>query len=125
MKQTPLYKTAVILHALKIFGVALVWPVVFKNLFTSGPLADAPQVMIIASIILGVAGLVSAYGAWQGLKWGVWLTLVLEAWDGAGALPGILFAPNMFIRTVALVTALISLFVIVVLLRRPKMTLSA
>ncbi|RME48966.1 MAG: hypothetical protein D6791_02005, partial [Chloroflexi bacterium] len=84
-----------------------------------------PQVVLVVVALLGVAGLVSAYGAWQGQKWGVWLTIVVEAVNGILALPGVLVGPSTFARTSAIASVLIALLVIVALLRRPAVTPSA
>lgn len=126
MNQTNLYKTAVIVHALNsLFGVALAFPFLMQGPPTEGPVAGVPQVVIVASALMGVAGLVSAYGAWQGQKWGVWLTVAIEAGNGLLALPGVLFAPSIPARISSISGVLIALFVIVALLRRPAVTPSA
>ena len=82
--------------------------------------AGIPQGVIILAAMSGVAGLFAAYGAWQGKKWGVWLTLFLCAVGILSALPGVLFAPNNAARASAIIGIAISIFVIVALLRRPK-----
>ena len=126
MNRTPLYKTAVIVHALNsLFGVALAFPFLMQGPPTEGPIAGIPQVVIVASALMGVAGLVSAYGAWQGQKWGVWLTVAIEAGNGLLALPGVLFAPSTPARISAIAGVLVAIFVIVALLRRPAQPSSA
>ena len=126
MNQTKLYKTAVIVHALNsLFGIALAFPFLMQGPPTEGPVAGIPQVVIVASALMGVAGLISAYGAWQGQKWGVWLTVAIEAGNGLLALPGVLFAPSIPARISAISGVLIALFVIVALLRRPAVTPTA
>ncbi len=126
MNRTPLYKTAVVVHALNsIFMVAADFPALMQGPPADGPLAGVPQVVLVVVALLGVAGLVSAYGAWQGQKWGVWLTIVVEAVNGILALPAVLLAPSTFARTSAIASVLIALFVIVALLRRPAVTPSA
>jgi len=123
MNQTPLYKTAVIVHALNsLFGIVLAFTFLMQGPPTEGPVAGIPQVVIVASALMGVAGLISSYGAWRGQKWGVWLTVVLEAGNGILALPGVLFAPSAFARISAITGVLIAIFVIVALLRRPAAT---
>ena len=81
--------------------------------------------MIVLGTLLGVAGLISAYGAWYGQKWGIWLTIVTEALNGLLGLPGVLFAPTPFARISSIVGVLIALFVIVVMLYRPKTAFSS
>jgi len=64
--------------------------------------------------------MLSAYGAWYGQKWGIWLTVVTEALNGLLALPGVLFAPTESLRISAIVSVLVPLFVIFALLHRPQ-----
>lgn len=80
--------------------------------------------MIILGALTGVAGLFAAYGAWRGQKWGVWLAIILSAINALAALPGVLFAPSALARIAAIGGVVVSIFVIVVLLRRPKPSLS-
>lgn len=125
MKPTTLYKTAVIVHTLNsILLIVVAFPALMQGPLPEGPLAGVPQVVVVAAALMGVAGLVSAYGAWQGQKWGVWLTIVLEAANGILALPGVLEGPNTFARTSAIASVLIAIFVIVALLRRPRVASS-
>jgi hypothetical protein len=126
MKQTGLYKSAVFIHALNsLFAIVAAFPALLQGPPTEGPIAGVPQVVIVLTTLLGVAGLVSAYGAWVGQKWGIWLTIVTEALNGLLALPGVLFGPTPFARISSIVGVLAALFVIVVMLRRPQTAQSA
>lgn len=126
MKQKPLYKSAVILHALSsLHGVVFAFPALMKGPSAQGVAEGVPQVVIVLGTLLGVAGLISAYGAWYGQKWGIWLTIVTEALNGLLALPGVLFGPTPFARISSIVGVLIALFVIVVMLYRPKIAFSS
>lgn len=126
MKPTTLYKTAVIVHTLNsILMIVVAFPALMQGPLPDSPLAGIPQIVVVTVALMGVAGLVSAYGAWQGQKWGVWLTIVLEAANGILALPGVLGGHSTFARISATASVLIAIFVIVALLRRPKMATSA
>ena len=70
-----------------------------------------------ASALLGMAGLISAYGAWKYQKWGMMLAIFTEAISGLLALPGVLMAPTEFARVSSITGVLIAVFVIYVLLR--------
>lgn len=121
MNQTPWYKAAVLVHTLSsLYGVVFAFPALMQGPSAQGVTDGVPQVVVVLATLLGVAGLVSAYGAWYGQKWGIWLTIIVEALQGLLALPGVLFAPTQEARLSAIVGVLVALFVIVVLLRRPK-----
>jgi hypothetical protein len=121
MTRDPLYKTAVIVHALaSAFGILFAFPALLQGPTAQGIAQGVPQVVLVLSALLGVAGLVSAYGAWYGQKWGIWLTILTEALNGLLALPGVLFAPSAAGRISAVAGVLIAIFVIVVMLRRPR-----
>jgi uncharacterized membrane protein len=114
VQTTTLYKSAVIVHALNaIIGVLLPLPALLQGPDAPGILNGVPQVVLLASALLGVVGLVSAYGAWMGQKWGIWLTIVVEAVNGLLALPGVLAAPTTGARLAAIFGVLTAVFVIV------------
>ena len=122
MNKPTLFKTAVIISALSsIYGIIVALPGVME---ASG-LDGVPPVVIILGAVLNSAGLVGAWGAWQGQKWGIWLVIILSAMGLLLTLPGILFAPNNGARVIAIISISISIFVIVVFLRyRPIVTQS-
>ena len=125
MNRSPLYKTAVILFALlSLFGIVAAVPSLLGGPETESVTQGIPQVLVLGGALIGVVGLVAAYGAWKGQKWGVWLAILLSATNGLSALPGLLFAPNNTARLMAIITVAVSLFIIVVLLRRPKLATS-
>ena len=58
MKQTPLYKSAVILHALSsLYGVVFAFPALMQGPSAQGIADGVPQVVIVLAALLGVAGL--------------------------------------------------------------------
>lgn len=125
MNHSPLYKTAVILFALQsLFNVVATVPPLLGGPDDQGYAAGIPQAVILLAAVGGMAGLFAAYGAWQGKKWGVWLTLFLCAVGMLSALPGVLFAPNNAARASAIIGIVVSIFVIVALLRRPRAAVS-
>jgi hypothetical protein len=68
------------------------------------------------SDLSGVLGLVTAWGIWQGKRWGVISTLVLRVLDILGTVPGIFFAPSLDLQIVCVVAVALSVGVIVLLL---------
>lgn len=123
MQQTTLYKTAVIVHALNsLVGLLLPLPALLQGPDAPGILNGVPQVVVVASALMGGVGLVSAYGAWTGQKWGVWLTILLEVSNGLLALPGVLIAPTTSARIAAIAGVLVAIFVVVGLLWRPTVS---
>ncbi len=114
MQQTTLFKTAVIVHFLvSLFSALSAFPALLGGPETPGFTQGIPQVVIVLGSLLGVMGIVSAYGAWHRQKWGIWLTIVLEAANGLLALPGVLFAPNNTARFLAILGVASAVFVIV------------
>ena len=88
MKATTLYKAAVIIHALSsIAGIVQTFPLLLHGPNDPGNPA-IPWIVVVSAALLSVAGVLSAYGAWHGQKWGIWLTVVTEALNGLLALPG-------------------------------------
>ena len=99
MSRRSQYRAAVIVHAVNsLVLIVATFPALMQgpgaHTFTEG----MPQIVILVFSLLGMAGLVSAYGAWNGQKWGVTLTIFLEAVGGVVTLPGVLFAPSKFGR---------------------------
>ena len=125
MSQSTLYKIAIILFAiLSLFNILAAVPPLLSGPENQGFATGIPQGVIILAALSGPAGLLAAYGAWRGEKWGIWLTIILCAGGVLSALPGVLFAPNTAARISAIVGVSVSIFVIVVLVRRPKPSIS-
>ena len=117
MRNANLYKSAVVIHAVSsTMSILLALPALLRGPDAVGFLQGVPQTVLVLSALLGVAGLVSAYGAWSYQKWGVWLTIVLQALNGLLALPGVLFGPSSQATLSATIGVLIAAFVIIVLL---------
>jgi uncharacterized membrane protein (DUF2068 family) len=71
-------------------------------------------------LILCTAGLVSAYGIWNNQKWGKILAIISMGLNGLLSLPGVVFAPTLWLKMDPGVTVLLVVIVIVLLLRRPR-----
>ena len=111
--QRPLPVTiAVALHVLlSLLGI------IFSISDLSGANPEGPPIFIIIfSLIIGVLGLATAWGLWQGKRWGVTSTVVLRALDILGTVPGIFFAPTLALQIACAVAVALSVAVIVLLL---------
>ena len=113
-RPTPVSVAAVLLALLSVLNlVSTVIPA-----FSSG----VPAVVVYGSAVLGLLGLVAAYGLWSLNKWGVWLTIILSVLNISSAAPGIVFAPTTMLFVGAIVTivgyALIIVLVVVPTSRR-------
>ena len=109
--QRPLTVTvAVIIHALMSVG-AILLAIPF---LTSSALPDdgPPLFIIVLNLIIGLLGLVTAWGTWQLKRWGMISTIVLRVIDGLAAAPGIFFAPSLGLQFGATVGVILSLVVI-------------
>lgn len=82
----------------------------------NGPAPDGPPMFIVVlSIVIGVLGLVTAWGLWQGKRWGMISTVVIRVMDVLGTVPGIFFAPTLFLQIACVVGVILSVTVIVLL----------
>ena len=75
-----------------------------------------PMFIMVITLIIGVLGLVSAWGVWQGKRWGMISTIVLRVLDSLGSAPGIVFAPTVMLQILSVVGIALSVVVIVLLL---------
>ena len=81
-----------------------------------------PAIVVYGSAVLGLLGLIAAYGLWMLKRWGVWITVILSVLNVLSAAPGIAFAPTTVLFIAALVTvagyALIIVFTVLPASRR-------
>lgn len=79
-------------------------------------------VFTVIGLILGLAGLFSAFGVWKVQKWGIILTIIIRAIDGLMALPGVIFAPTVEFKLLASLGVIIAVTVIALLVwPKPKL----
>jgi|GEM_PF-800559 len=113
--QRPLPVTiAVVLHAL--LGLAAIFITIPEMTGAVGPDEGPPMFIVVTSLVIGILSLVSAWGAWQGKKWGQLSTIVLRALDGLSSAPGIVFAPTLGLSITATVSVILAIVVIWLLL---------
>ncbi len=78
--------------------------------------AEVPAFVTYLGVILGVVGLVAAYGLWALKRWGVWLTIILSAVTILLSVPGTLYAPTVAIQVYNIVSGVAFALVIVLVL---------
>src|SRR5919202_193787 len=78
--------------------------------------AEVPAFVAYLGVILGIVGLVAAYGLWALKRWGVWLTIVLSAVNILLTVPPLLFGPTVAFQVVSIVSDVASALVIVLVL---------
>lgn len=89
-----------------------------------------PYAVILIEVVIGLIGIVAAYGVFRTQRWGVILTLVLMVINVLVSLPGIPFGPTTFDKIGSVLGVIVAAAVIYLLLRRdtrvkPKAELSA
>lgn len=120
MKRTRSYTIAAILQLLlSLAAIGLSLPDIARGANEVNQAPDTiPYAALMMSLIIGVLGLVSAYGVWRVQKWGVILTIILRAVDGLTSLPGVAFGPTPMLQFLATISVVLAIVVIYLLLRR-------
>jgi uncharacterized membrane protein (DUF2068 family) len=77
-----------------------------------------PYAVIVVEVVVGLVGLVAAYGVFRTQRWGVVLTLVLMAVNLLISLPGIPFGPTTVDKVSSAVGAIVAAAALYFLLRR-------
>ena len=101
-----------VLSALSVAGAL---PLIAQGAANSGAEAP-PYAVILLGLITGIVGMVAAFGAWKGQRWGVILTILANLLNGLAAAPGVLFAPTTGWWLAASVTVAASIVIIVLCL---------
>ena len=78
--------------------------------------AEVPAFVTYLGFILGVVGLVAAYGLWALKRWSVWLTIILSAVSILLSVPPILFGPTVAIQVVNILSSVAFALIIVLVL---------
>jgi hypothetical protein len=91
----------------------------FAGLFLPANGQSVPLIVIILSVVPGVAGIPAALGLWQLRRWGYILTLVVTGVNAIAGIPGLPLGPTVVIKVFSVAMTLISV-VILVLVTRPE-----
>jgi heme A synthase len=77
-----------------------------------------PYAVIVIEVVIGLIGIVGAYGVFRTQRWGVILTLVLMVVNVLISLPGIAFGPTAFDKVGSVLGVIVAGAAIYFLLRR-------
>ena len=120
-RSTALKIAAVLSFVLSAYSVIASLPLIAQGAASIDQGTEAPPFFILMlGLILGVVGIVAAYGTWKGQRWGVILTIIVKLLDGLSAAPGILFAPSTGLFVAALTSVVSSIIIIVLCLWRDR-----
>lgn len=120
LSRTTALKIAAILSVLMgIYSIGTVLPFIARGATDVAQSPDSPPYFILmVALFTGVIAIVGAYGAWNQQRWGIVLTILANLVNGLSAAPGILFAPDPWLRIVSTVTVIVSILIIVFCLWR-------
>jgi hypothetical protein len=79
-----------------------------------------PYPVLVLALLMGVVGIVAAYGTWKQQRWGIILTIIVNVVNGLSAAPGLFFAPQPAFFVSALVTGIASIIIVVLCLWRER-----
>ena len=111
-QRPPAVTVAVVLLAL-LSVVTMVPP---SLMFSPAVAAEIPAFVTYLGFILGVVGLVAAYGLWALKRWSVWLTIILSAVSILLSVPPILFGPTVAMQVLNIVSGVAFALIIVLVL---------
>ena len=116
-RSTALKTAAVLSFLLSASGVIFSLPLIAQGATAVDQGGETPPYFILLlALIVGVVGVVAAFGTWKGQRWGIILTIVANVVNGLGAAPGILFAPTPGLLISASVTVVLGIAIIVLCL---------
>ena len=116
-RSTALKTAAVLSFLASAYSIIFSLPMIAQGAAAVDQGGDAPPYFILVlAVILGVVGIVAAYGCWKGMRWGVVLTIIINLLGGLSAAPGILFAPSTELFISASAGVAISIVIIVLCL---------
>lgn len=99
---------AILLGLLSAFGVL--------SVFIPALSEGVPAVVVYGGIVIGVLGLIAAYGLWILQRWAAWLAVVLCALNLLSAAPGLAFAPTATLSLLAITSVVGSALIITLIL---------
>src|SRR5215207_6951302 len=107
-RPTSVTVAAILLVLLSLSGFPWPWMVLFPGV------GEAPPAFIYYSgIVLGIVGLLVAFGLWMLRTWSLWATIVVCVLNLLTGAPGIVLGPTAGIRVTCAVLAVVTVLIIV------------
>jgi len=82
-------------------------------------LAGPPVAVKVLSVVMGLLGLLAAYGLWNKKRWGMVVAILVSALNALSGVPGLFVQPNLPATIAAGVGIAISLLIIVLTVLPP------
>ena len=98
---------AILLVLLSLFGFPWPWLILFPGA------EDPPAFIYYPGIVLGIVGLLVAFGLWRLRTWSLWAAIIVAVLDLLTGAPGIVLGPNAGIRVTSAVLAVVTVLIIV------------
>lgn len=127
VQRTRAHTTAAVLNlAVSLFTIAFTLPVLFLGSDGANKSGDQPPFgVIVFAFALGLIGVLSSYGVWRGERWGVVVTIVVNALSFLSGAPGIFAAPTAFLQVASVASCALNVVIIYLLLRRRPAAVTA
>ena len=98
---------AILLVLLSLFGFPWPWLILFPGV------GEAPPAFIYYSgIVLGIVGLLVAFGLWMLRTWSLWAAIIVAVVNLLVGAPGIVLGPNAGIRVTSAVLTIVTVLII-------------
>ncbi len=98
---------AILLVLLSLFGFPWPWMLLFPGV------EDPPAFIYYPAIVLGIVGLLVAFGLWMLKTWSFWATIIVAVLNLLLGAPGIFLGPNAGIQVTSAVLAVVTVLIIV------------
>ena len=98
---------AILLVLLSLFGFPWPWMLLFSGV------ENPPAFIYYSGIVLGIVGLLVAFGLWMLKTWSFWATIIVAVLNLLLGAPGIVLGPNAGIQVATAVLAVVTVLIIV------------
>jgi hypothetical protein len=102
---------AILLVLLSLSGFPWPWMVLFPGA------GEPPAFIYYSGIVLGIVGLLVAFGLWTLRTWSLWAAIIVAVLNLLTGAPGIVLGPNAGIRVTSAVLAVVAVLIIVLIVR--------
>lgn len=125
-RSTALKAAAVISFLLSAYSIVVSLPMIAAGEAANNNNPQSiPFVGLMLGLVLGVIGVIAAYGAWKQQRWGVILTILVNLVNSLLSSPGILDGPNAPFFISALMTVIPGVLIIMLCLWPGRQTATA